>query len=221
MMRYALISDIHSNFVALKVVLESIEAEGVDRVLCAGDAVGYNAQPNQVVNELRNRGIACIRGNHDDALLLPNLESMMNSLAVAAIRWTRDHLTEENTRFIAGLKPELMTEDVAVFHGSPFDPYEYIYEHMVDERLALFSGKGVTVLGHTHVPYIRAAGGRRVINPGSVGQPRDGDARASFALLNGDSAEIRRVAYDIESTVDANVAAGIPSPLSERLRWGV
>lgn len=220
-MKYAVISDVHSNFIALEKVLEQVDAEGIDTILCSGDLVGYNSQPNQVVEELKRRGVRCIRGNHDDALVTPTGTWNMNSLASEAIMWTRSHLSADNVSFIGSLPGTLVVDGTALFHGSPFDPYEYIYEDMVDEKLALASGRPVTVLGHTHVPYIRHVAGVMVVNPGSVGQPRDGDARASFAIIDGDSAEIRRVPYDIEGIVESNMAAGLPTPLSERLRWGV
>lgn len=221
MTRYALLADIHSNFVALEAVLAQIDGEGVDAIICAGDIVGYNSQPNQVVDEFRRRAIACIRGNHDEAVLLPMQEQAMNSLAAAAVRWTRRQLTGENTGFLDSLRHTITVGDFAVYHGSPFDPYEYIYEDQVDERLAKASGRRFTVLGHTHVPFIRHVSGTSVINPGSVGQPRDGDARASYAIVEGDLIEIRRVPYDIESIVQLNMSAGLPTALSERLRWGV
>ncbi len=221
MTRYALISDVHSNFVALDRVLDQIDGEGVDVTICAGDLVGYNSQPNKVVDELRRRGIVCIMGNHDEAVVSPDSAGMMNSLAAEAIRWTRAELTDENTRFIASLKQSAVVDEIAVYHGSPQDPYEYIYEDMVDERFASSSGRRFTLLGHTHVPFVRRVSGFTVVNPGAVGQPRDGDARASFAILERDAVEIRRVPYDIESIVELNTRAGLPSALSERLRWGV
>ena len=221
MKSYALISDVHSNFVALEAVLNQIDVEGVDAIICAGDIVGYNSQPNQVIDEIRRRAIQCIMGNHDEAVILPVQERTMNSLAAFAVRWTKRRLTGVNTRFLESLKQTLTFDGFAVYHGSPFDPYEYIYEDQVDERLALASSSRFTVLGHTHVPFVRRLSGATVINPGSVGQPRDGDARASYAIVEGDKIEIRRVPYDIESIVRLNVSEGLPTPLSERLRWGV
>ncbi len=221
MKRYAVISDIHSNHVALMRVLEEIDMEGVDEILCAGDIVGYNSQPNQVIDEFRKRHITSIMGNHDAAAISPNLGSRMNSLASEVIRWTQHQLSPDNAHFIASLGTSLLLDELAIYHGSPLDPDEYVYEEQVDEKLALVSGKDVTVMGHTHVPFVKRISGAVVINPGSVGQPRDGDARASFAILRGKAATITRVHYDIESIVSANISAGLPLPLSERLRWGV
>ncbi len=221
MTRYALISDIHSNHVALLAVLREIDEQGVDSIVCAGDIVGYNSQPNEVIAELRKRRIYCIRGNHDEAMLEPGGERLMNSLAAEAIRWNREHTEGENRDFISSLTTSITLDDMAVYHGSPFDSNEYIYADMVDEKLASKSGKWVTVLGHTHVPYVREVGGKMVVNPGSVGQPRDGDARASYAILDGKECVICRVVYDIEDVVRSNEAASLPQPLSERLRWGV
>ncbi|MBX8631242.1 MAG: YfcE family phosphodiesterase [Thermoplasmata archaeon] len=220
MRRTAIISDIHSNFPALTAVFAVIDNEGADRILCAGDLVGYNSMPNEVIELLRKRGVISIAGNHDIGAVTRDY-SRMNALASKALQLNLSMITESNLSYLRSLKRSEFLDDIAIYHGSPSDTDEYIFEDMVDERLASQSGKHITVLGHTHIPYIRSVGSYVVVNPGSVGQPRDGDARASFLLLSGDRADIRRVPYDIEEIAERNSAAGIPLPLSERLRWGV
>ncbi len=220
MKKYGVISDIHSNFPALREVMQHLDREGVEEILCAGDIVGYNSMPNEVVDLLRNRKVLCILGNHDRCVIRADYNSM-NALAVAAIRWTAKNLTVENTAFLKNLVDSMVLDDVAMYHGSPFDPDEYTYEEMVDERLIVRSGKPLTILGHTHVPFIKKLSSATVLNPGSVGQPRDGDARASCAVISKSERQIIRVPYDVEEIISQNTLQDLPDPLSERLRWGV
>jgi putative phosphoesterase len=220
MERVAVISDVHSNLSALNAVLEYCEREGVGRIYCAGDIIGYSASANEVVWELRRRRARCIKGNHERALFDPGMEEMMNDIASSSIRYTRGILTDENLSFLRALPDELREKEISLFHGSPFDPDEYVFEDMVDEHIAFAADSRCIVLGHTHLPFIRVFGGKTVINPGSVGQPRDGDPRASFALIT-DKVELRRVEYDIEAQIQENIRAGLRPEVSERLRWGV
>jgi putative phosphoesterase len=220
MKKIAVISDIHSNMPALKAVFRHIDREDVDDVICAGDIVGYNSMPNEVIELLRERNVISIAGNHDRNAVTGNFENM-NSLAARALELNVSAISGVNFSYLRELKPSAQLEGIAVFHGSPTDPDEYVYEEMADVKLVEASGRELTVLGHTHIPYVKRIGSGTVMNPGSVGQPRDGDARASFAIIEGDSIEIRRTPYDIESIVKENMKFGTPLPLSERLRWGV
>ncbi|MBX8639518.1 MAG: YfcE family phosphodiesterase [Thermoplasmata archaeon] len=220
MKKIAVISDIHSNMPALSAVFRHIEKEQVDEVICAGDIVGYNAMPNEVIELLREKNVISIAGNHDSSAVTGNYERM-NSLAARALELNVSATSSENFRYLRELKPNARLDGIAVFHGSPFDPDEYVYEDMADAKIIEASGKQLTVLGHTHIPYVKRIGKMTVMNPGSVGQPRDGDARASFAIIDGNSIEIRRTHYDIDSIFRENMKSGIPLPLSERLRWGV
>jgi len=220
MKKYGVISDIHSNFPALREVMQRLDREGVEEILCAGDIVGYNSMPNEVLDLLRDRKVGCILGNHDRYVVRPDYNNM-NALAIAAIRWTVKNLTIENTTFLKNLEESMILDEIAMYHGSPFEPDEYTYEEMVDERLIARSGKHLTILGHTHVPFIKKISSAMVLNPGSVGQPRDGDARASCAVISKSEQQIIRVPYDVEEIISQNALHDMPAPLSERLRWGV
>lgn len=220
MKKYGVISDIHSNYPALREVMRRFDDEGVDGILCAGDIVGYNSMPNEVINLLRDRDATCILGNHDRTAVSADYNSM-NALAIAAIRWTVSILTPENMNFLKSLGESAILPEIAIYHGSPFEPDDYTYEDMVDERLAAYSGTPFTVLGHTHVPFVKKMSSATVMNPGSVGQPRDGDARASCIILSEAEQRIVRVPYDVEMLISNNMKCGLPLPLSERLRWGV
>ena len=224
-MRLALISDPHANLPALEAVLRALDREGVDRIVCAGDLVGYNPWPNEVVALLRDRGVLAIRGNHDRAMLGGKMAAF-NPIAAQALAWTATHLTsetmaslrrmEDRTRFVAGSKT------VAVYHGSPRDDDEYVYPENATEDLVRAAGAEMVVLGHTHVPMYAAYPSGIVVNPGSVGQPRDDDPRAAYAVLDTTTEDwrVERVAYDVASAQHAIERAGLPRFLAARLAFG-
>ncbi|MFQ5553271.1 MAG: metallophosphoesterase family protein [Thermoplasmata archaeon] len=224
-MRLALISDVHSNLPALEVVLEATEEAGAERVLNAGDIVGYNPYPNEVVRLLQSRGVESIQGNHDRAALSGD-PSWFNPYAARAIDWTRSHLEKASERFLAGLPIELDTNSahtaVRLVHGSPADPDEYVFPHQADAALLRLAGTEVLVMGHTHVPFVKKTKDGLLLNPGSVGQPRDGDPRASWALLDlpEGNVELRRSAYDVKAVHEKILTANLPSFLAERLLIG-
>lgn len=224
-MRLALISDPHANLPALEAVLRAIDGEGVDRVVCAGDLVGYNPWPNEVIALLRDRSVLMIRGNHDRAALAGR-RAGFNPFAAEALLWTTKQLAEEGasllrrledrTRFDAG------QETVAVYHGSPRDDDEYVYPEDATEDLVRVADADFVVLGHTHVPMFCAYPSGIVVNPGSVGQPRDGDPRAAYGVLDTATEEwrVERVVYDVAAVQRAIRHAGLPSHLADRLAVG-
>ncbi len=221
----ALISDIHGNLPALKVVMERIEESGVKLILCAGDLVGYNPWPNEVIWEIRRREIPCIRGNHDRAVIFDDY-SHFNPYAAAAAKWSREQLSEENMNYLISLKDHMLWSwenfRISVHHGAPFDEDYYVYPDMADESLLEYENPDVLVLGHTHVPFIKKFTKGVIINPGSVGQPRDGDPRASYALvdLKRGIYKIIRVEYPIDEVADKIMEVGLPEFLARRLYIG-
>lgn len=223
--RLAVLSDVHSNLPALEVVLEAVEASGAEAVLHAGDVVGYNPYPNEVIHALRDHGVRSIRGNHDRAAVTGDT-SWFNPYAAAAIDWTRARLSPGARRYLASLPPALDLEvagvSIQVVHGSPRDEDEYILPHQASPVLLELAGTEVLVMGHTHVPYVRSTERGLLLNPGSVGQPRDGDPRASWALLDPGAreAEIRRATYDVRAVHDRVLEEGLPPVLAERLLVG-
>jgi len=227
--RVAVISDVHSNYDALQVVLSAIA--GYDALVCLGDLVGYGAQPNEVVSEIRGlEPDAIVMGNHDYAVSTGDTSGFVHH-AVQAVEWTRREISLENLRYISSLRSKTkFTADgveIALAHGSPRDPLnEYIYpdapefilRSLVDE-----SGGSVLLLGHTHVPFNQTFDAEMLGNPGSVGQPRDGDPRASYAILETPSEirfHIHRVSYDIDAAAGKIAAKGLPRILAERLHIG-
>ena len=225
-MKLAIVSDIHSNIHALEVVLERVQAISPDTVLCLGDVVGYCAHPNECCRLFRRVAERSIAGNHDRAAMTRDVYGM-NPYAAAAAVWTADQLDEESRVYLASLPASESFDDrdgcvVSVFHGSDTDPDEYIYEEMVDGGILERCAADAVFLGHTHVPYRRSFGAGIVGNPGSIGQPRDGDPRASFATFDTGSRkfEILRVEYDAEAASESILRAGLPMVLASRLAVG-
>lgn len=242
-MKLAIISDIHANYHALSAVLEEIEKIEADRIFALGDIVGYNAYPSEVIKIVRNRNISSIMGNHD--IVCCGLENPIwfNSSAREAALWTRKKLSREDRAYLQTLpNEEKIGEEIYTVHGSPISRDDYImdlmdalksFQHLPDRstRICLF--------GHSHIPAIFSDQGpshecasagkhplasryRYFINPGSVGQPRDGDSRASFAILDMEepAVEIVRVEYDIAAAAKAILKAGLPQFFAERLQVG-
>ena len=239
---YAVISDIHGNLEALEAVLEDVP-DGVERIYCLGDVVGYGASPNECCDLVREREMPLITGNHDLAVTdLSRDLAWFNPVAAAAVEWTRKHLTEENANFLR-TRPHMRQKEGALFvHGSVRDPDEYILNGAVArENLEVlrkeYPDVQVCFFGHTHVKAIAPApdgmssgsldltmGGPYLVNPGSVGQPRDGDTFASYVLAGDEPERIRItyhfVEYDIEKAQAKIRAAGLPGILADRLAHG-
>ena len=224
-MKLAIVADIHSNLQALKVVMSEIEKAGVDQMICAGDIVGYGANPNECSHIVEEVIAHAVLGNHEIAALT-NDTTRMNPHAAAASRWTASALEEGSQKFLRSIEIESRFEAddtrVAMFHGSVGNAIDYVFEDEINEDLVRNSGSNLLILGHTHMPYVKDFGSMMAINPGSVGQPRDGDPRASFAVLDTDrrSCLVRRAGYDIGGASEAILAAGLPRLLADRLFLG-
>ncbi len=242
-MPFAVISDVHSNLEALETVLEDIGKRGIKKngTIFLGDAVGYGPNPNECVLLIKSHARWTIAGNHDWAALGLTDIAYFNASAAAAIRWTDDVLTPE-CRLIMEEYPlvkRLKKENIFLVHGSPKEPEEWHYVLSLWDAEVNFEyfTERICLLGHSHLPFIldRLPSGdmvvfkeeaelgpnRYIINPGSVGQPRDSDPRASYAVLTEQKAEIIRLPYDIEKTQRKMRDAGLPAPLVERLSRGV
>jgi diadenosine tetraphosphatase ApaH/serine/threonine PP2A family protein phosphatase len=242
--RVAVISDIHGNAQALQEVLAAIEAEAPDAVWCLGDTVGYGPRPNECCSLVQEAADVCLVGNHDLlALGTVVFDADFNPDASAAGLWTKDVLDERSRSWLESMEPQARLDRAELFHASARDPvWEYVLGG--ESALATFelTETPLVLVGHSHVPFAislegdelsgaHAPGGtvtdlspgRRLCNPGSVGQPRDGDARAAWLLVDFEagSASYRRVAYDLEATQAAILEAGLPQSLAERLAHGI
>ena len=224
-MRTAIISDVHANLTALNAVLAEIDSMGINHIISAGDVVGYYPFPNEVIQLFKERSVVGIAGNHDRTVIRTQVSSM-NHIAGEAARWTAKELNESSRNYLASLPPRMHVtiggKLIGLYHGSPRDDVEYVFEEEADPELLKLSGTRLLILGHTHVPFIHRSKEGTIVNPGSVGQPRDGDPRACFMVHDStkDDFTIRRIYYDIESVVKAVERAGLPKDLGERLRHG-
>jgi diadenosine tetraphosphatase ApaH/serine/threonine PP2A family protein phosphatase len=241
--RVAVISDVHGNWHALEAVLADVERERPDELWCLGDLVGYGPRPNPCCAAVERRAAFCLAGNHDLGVLGEiDLEEFAGDAVVAA-RWTRGVLAEGSRAFLQSLRPLGRRDGVELFHASPRDPvWEYVLSADVARVAFELTESPLVLVGHSHVPLAitledhvldggLAAGGteaalgpgRRLLNPGSVGQPRDGDPRAAWLLLDLDdgTASFRRVEYDIAATQAEIRERGLPDALAHRLADGL
>jgi diadenosine tetraphosphatase ApaH/serine/threonine PP2A family protein phosphatase len=241
-MRVAVISDIHGNAPALEAVLADIDAEAPEAIWCLGDLVGYGPQPNECVRTVRARADVCLLGNHDMSVLgRLDLDDFTRDAAAAA-RWTQTVIAEPERAFLDSLESEARLPGAELFHASARDPvWEYVLSEEAARGSLQVTSEPIVLVGHSHVPLalveaedgmlgglapggteVELALGRWLMNPGSVGQPRDGDARAAWLLLDTERgvASFRRSPYDVAATQAAIRAAGLPEPLAGRLASG-
>jgi predicted phosphodiesterase len=230
-MKYAVISDIHSNIEALVMVLKEIGRKHVDDIMCLGDIVGYGANPDEVVELVRREVKYVVRGNHDDALFSDETFSMINSYAKAAVTYNSGLLSDGNKEWLRSLPLTQKIDKVLMVHACPSEPnaWKYIFTQAEAElELSAFEER-ICLIGHTHVPAIFKGSTpserrkiRELINVGSVGQPRDGDNRASFGIIDTKNSTCTnfRIEYDYRTAADKIIAAGLPQFLGERLYKG-
>lgn len=242
-MRYALISDIHSNLEAFEAVLEALSKEHVDRYLCLGDVVGYGADPKACIKLLRSISPeVTVAGNHDWAVVGLTDTSYFNEVAREAVEWTRGVIGEDEREFLKALPVTYEKERFTLVHGTLEEPAEfnYILNGYDALRTMKLSKTGACFVGHSHVaeafytdgehvahttlPELRMEKGRKyVVNAGSAGQPRDSDPRAAFVIYDDEDGSVytRRVPYDIKTAQDKIVKAGLPPWLAYRLAKGM
>ncbi len=224
-MLIGLIADVHSNAVALTSVLSVLKTSGVEKILHAGDIVGYNPYPDETIELFKKNKIISILGNHDRALITGST-SGFNPYAAAAIRWTRNVISQDNVDYIIELKNiESITAEgklIVLIHGSPYDIDEYIYPDYAVPDFLSAANCDVLALGHTHIQFKKEYPEGIIVNPGSAGQPRDGNPDAAFAIFDTASGkvELKRISYDIEKVIEDMLAAHLPEKLAFRLRTG-
>jgi putative phosphoesterase len=237
-LRIAVLSDIHGNLAALEAVLRDAARRSVEGFLHLGDLVGYGPRPRECVERVRAEEIPGVVGNYDLAVCRADPEEGLSLYLKASIsdvgrrtyRWTREHVDEGAREFLAGLPAQLRFEEGELAflfaHGSPERPNEYLLPDAPEDRLRqLFEGTGadVLVVGHTHLPQARRLGERLLLNPGSVGKPKDGDPRASYLVVDSEAglrAEQVRVEFDVESVARESIESGLPPEQAEALRHG-
>jgi diadenosine tetraphosphatase ApaH/serine/threonine PP2A family protein phosphatase len=242
-MRIAILSDIHANYHALAATLTALAGESVDEIWCLGDTVGYGPRPNRSCATIAQRAALCLAGNHDLAVTGALSVDEFNGDAAAAAQWTRGVLEPEARTFLEGLAPTARRPGVELYHGSPLDP---VWDYVLSETTAFLSFRTtkapLVLVGHSHVALalswngdrlgggvahegaeIDLSDGRWLLNPGSIGQPRGGDPRAAWLLIDDEArrATFRRTPYPIELTQAEIRERGLPEALAERLAHGV
>jgi predicted phosphodiesterase len=242
-MRVAVISDIHGNLHALQAVLAAIEAERPDAIWCLGDLVGYGPRPNRCCSAVARHAALSLRGNHDLGVLGELDIGDFSPDAAASALWTRGVLDDDARDYLASLSSDGTAHGVELFHASPRDPvWEYVLSYEAAQASLEVTEAPIVLVGHSHVPLALVlddgelgggvapegtetdlGGGRWLLNPGSVGQPRDGDPRAAWLLLDlgAKQASFRRVPYAVEETQAEIRERGLPDALAERLAHGV
>lgn len=243
MMKVAVISDIHANRHAFEAVLEAVASSDASELWCLGDLVGYGAEPDACVELASRHAAVCLAGNHDMAVAGEIAYQEFSRGAGLAVQWTQEVIAAEHRDFLAGLVPAGVEGSIGLYHASPRDPvWEYVLSALLAELCLDTQSHRVCLIGHSHVALSfarhegelasgepRRAGARLdissgewLLNPGSVGQPRDGDPRASWLLLDLDELTVtyQRTDYDIAGAAAAIRAARLPDSLAERLEYG-
>jgi len=241
-MKYAIISDIHGNLAALNNVIQRIEELECDRIVCLGDIVGYGPFPNECCDIIQQKADICIIGNHDHAAIGRTSTEYFNKFATSAIWWTVEQLTAENKKYLEQLPEKVEENDLLFVHAAPIDPLRWNYIlslYDAEDNFHAFEQKACFI-GHSHVPVLYSYedgefpayepgpkirlfdGFRYIINVGSVGQPRDKNPDACFALydLETNTCQLERVAYDVRETQAAMEEKELPAFLVERLALG-
>lgn len=244
-MKYAILSDIHANFPALEAVMTRLHENSVDACICLGDIIGYGAMPNECCEVIRAINPICVRGNHEHAATIEGADRWFTPVAASCIRWTRHELNSDNLDFIASLEPTQVVKDAVLCHGALFDPDHYTTNP--HDALESFNevAQSLIFFGHTHyaewfildnnhplpIQHPAAYGAvitleperRYMINPGSVGQPRDGNSQAAYAIWDTETKQVtlHRVSYNIKAAQEAIINAGLPHKMANRLIMGV
>jgi predicted phosphodiesterase len=239
-MKYAIIADIHANLEAFQVVLEDIKAQQCTHTACLGDVVGYNANPKECLDMVRAMNIPCVKGNHDEYCSVDDQLEGFNPHAAEAVQWTRLQLTEDDRKWLRDLKYMRLVTNFSIVHATLDVPqrWGYVFDKLAAAASFTYQNTGVCFFGHTHVPvaFIRDSvvrggtyskfkvepGKKYFVNVGSVGQSRDGVAKATYAVYDMDeqTIELRRLDYDIPTAQRKILEAGLPLRLAERLALG-
>jgi diadenosine tetraphosphatase ApaH/serine/threonine PP2A family protein phosphatase len=245
--RYLVLTDIHANLDALDACLADAARRGFDKALVLGDIVGYGAEPEGAIDRVRElQPLAIVRGNHDKVACGLDSAEGFNAVARAAVEWTRAQLSDADREWLAAMPkgPVVVDALIEICHGSPFDEDAYVFDELDARRSLEVASRPLCLYGHTHWPMIfvltggslEAAGSakegeaalalkdgaRYLLNPGAVGQPRDGDPRAAYAIVDADAhaVELLRIEYDAEAAREKIAAAGLPEILGNRLLAG-
>jgi predicted phosphodiesterase len=239
-MKYAIIADIHANLEAFQVVLDDIQKQKCTHIACLGDVVGYNANPKECLDIIRQMNIPCVKGNHDEYCSTEEHLEGFNPNAAEAVTWTRQQLSDEDKKWLRDLKYVRLVANFTIVHATLDQPqrWAYVFDKLMAAASFTYQNTAVCFFGHTHVPlaFIRdrevrggtyskfkvEQGRKYFVNVGAVGQPRDGIPKAGYVVydMNEGSIELRRLDYDIAAVQAKIRKAGLPERLAERLAIG-
>jgi predicted phosphodiesterase len=239
-MRFAIFSDVHGNLEALEAVLADARSRKCTRFVCLGDVVGYNANPSECVDRVRELDCPVVKGNHDEAASRRSHPGDFNEIAERAIAWTRDHLTEQDKAWLRGLPLQRRVHDFSIVHATLDTPEQwgYVFNNLDAAASFTYQRTNICFFGHTHVPmvfvrdetvhrerveHVRIEPAKKYfINMGSVGQPRDGNWRAAYCVYDTENNLVQqfRVKYDLAAVQKKIAEAGLPKLLAERLAIG-
>jgi len=246
-MRYLIFTDIHGNLEAFLIFLKFAQKHKIDHYLFLGDLVGYGASPNEIIQKIRVlKPISTIRGNHDKAVCEIDTVQTFNPIAASAIHWTRQNILKKNLTYLDRLKkgPLIINDEISICHGAPFDEDHYIFGEFDAAEAFLHVKTPICFFGHTHFPFVYTEkdhfvegtfltgnsneikiekGTKYLINPGSIGQPRDRNSRAAWAIYDSKTKKIKffRLEYDIDEAQRKIIEANLPPALAERLSVGI
>ena len=239
-MKYAILADIHGNLEALQAVLEDCKAQGATHYACLGDVVGYNANPKECLDIIRGMGMPVVKGNHDEYCSTDTALDGFNAHAAEAVEWTRQQLSDEDRLWLKELKYLRLVANFTIVHATLDVPqrWGYVFDKLAAAASFTYQNTSVCFFGHTHVPvaFIRDTvvrggtyskfkvepGRKYFVNVGSIGQSRDGVAKATYVIydMNEGTIELRRLDYDMATTQRKIIEAGLPPRLAERLALG-
>jgi predicted phosphodiesterase len=239
-MKFAIIADIHANLEAFQVVLNDIKEQKCTHYACVGDVVGYGPNPKECLKIVRDMGMPCVKGNHDEYCSIDEQLDGFNPHAAEAVNWTRQQLTPDERQWLRDLKYFRMVTSFSMVHATLDGPqrWGYVFDKLAAAASFTYQNTGVCFFGHTHVPvaFIRdtvVRGGtyskfkvdpskKYFVNVGSVGQPRDNNPKAAYVVYDMDEGtiELRRLDYDIAGVQKKILDAGLPARLAERLAYG-
>lgn len=239
-MRFAIFGDIHANLHALQTVLADAQSKDCTHYVCMGDLVGYNAFPHECLEIVRTLDCPVVKGNHDEQASMVGYQEGFNPLAEEAMNWTREHLTDDDKEWLRALRLTRQVRDFTIVHATLDTPHKwgYIFNQLDAAASFTYQHTSLCFIGHTHTPkaYVLdgsvrtialgtlklQVGKKYLVNVGSVGQPRDGDWRASYCIYDVPTNEVRlqRLEYDFVAAQNAILDAGLPAKLAERLAFG-
>jgi len=239
-MRYAVLADIHSNLEALEVILQDSKEQKCTHYCCVGDVVGYGANPKECLDIIRDMGMPCVKGNHDEYCSSEEELEGFNPHAAEAVNWTRKHLTKEDRQWLRDLKYIRLVASFSMVHATLDGPqrWGYVFDKLAAAASFTYQNTSVCFFGHTHVPvaFVRDSvvrggtyskfrvepGKKYFVNVGAVGQPRDGNPKSAYVVYDLDEGtiELRRLDYDIPKAQKKILGAGLPPRLAERLAFG-